>query len=61
MAELTSGRDKIMATEGIGPSGGLVVYWNGNSTIYDWSDLSEGTQPDIQNLFKNTVNYICDF
>lgn len=34
VAELTGGRDKIVATELA--SGGIVVYWNGNRDLDDW-------------------------
>jgi len=37
VAELSGGRDKIMATEL--PSGGIVVYWNGNHNASDWTGV----------------------
>jgi hypothetical protein len=37
VAELSDGHDKIMATELA--SGGIVVYWNGNYNVYDWTGV----------------------
>lgn len=50
VAELSGGRDKILATELA--SGGIVVYWNGNRDASDWTGVltalqeqGEGTEP----------------
>jgi hypothetical protein len=47
VAELTGGRDKIIATELT--SGGRVVYWNGNRNCSDWTmvwTMVQGQQED---------------
>ena len=57
-----SGSSKLQITEGIGGTGGMVVYWNGNGSgsgpLVDWVGTS-GTQPALQNLFVNTLNHLC--
>ena len=57
-----SGSSKLQIAEGIGPNNGMVVYWNGNGTtsgpLVDWVGTS-GTQPALQNLFVNVLNYLC--
>lgn len=50
---------KLFITEGIGPGRGMVAYWSGNGTeMTDWSGTG-GTQPALQNLFVNLIEYMC--
>jgi uncharacterized repeat protein (TIGR01451 family) len=42
VAELSGGRDKILATELT--SGGIVVYWNGNRNASDWTGVLTALQ-----------------
>jgi len=56
-----SGTSKLLITEGIGAGRGMVVYWNGNSSgaaVDDWTG-SSGTQPALQNLLVNVLDYLC--
>jgi len=57
-----SGSSKLQITEGVGPGLGMVIYWNGNgvgsSELRDWTG-SSGTQPDLQNMFVNVLEYLC--
>jgi len=58
LAELNgSTSDKLMVTDSIGVGNGSVVYWNGNLNCIDWT--SGGTQPDMQHMFLNAVDYLC--
>ncbi len=58
-----SGSSKVQIAEAIG-SGGMVVYWNGNGTssgpLEDWNG-TDGTQPALQNLFVNVLDYLCNY
>ena len=72
VAELSGGRDKLLATE-LG-SGGKVVYWNGNSDMSDIISVSssvseeksgklKGESPsassvELQNIFRNTLSWL---
>jgi hypothetical protein len=50
------GPAKIMVTENIG-NGGIIVYWNGNKNVHDWSN---GTyQPHLVNMFRNMMDHMC--
>jgi hypothetical protein len=51
VAELSDGHDKIMATEL--PSGGIVVYWNGNLDVSDWVAASSALQLGVQELKRD--------
>ncbi|MFT5357155.1 MAG: hypothetical protein ACI9KE_004387, partial [Polyangiales bacterium] len=54
---------KLNIAEAIGGGGGIAVYWNANGTgssaLVEWTGVG-GTQPDLQNLFVNTLEYLCD-
>ncbi|UCG68446.1 MAG: S8 family serine peptidase, partial [Thermoplasmata archaeon] len=50
IAELGDGSDKIIAT--VLPSGGKVIYWNGNGNCDDW------TLTDLEGMFKNIIIWI---
>lgn len=53
---------KLFITENVGPGRGMVVYWNGNGStsgpLDDWEGLT-GSQPALQNLFVNVLDYLC--
>jgi hypothetical protein len=53
---------KLQIIESIGASGGMVVFWNGNGVgggaLTDWTGTA-GTQPSLQNMFVNTLEYLC--
>ncbi|MCB9593142.1 MAG: hypothetical protein H6719_10450 [Sandaracinaceae bacterium] len=57
-----SGTSKLNIAEGIGAGRGMVVYWNGNGSgsgaLLDWTGPG-GTQPALQNLFVNVLDYLC--
>jgi hypothetical protein len=60
----SSSTSKVQITENIGVGQGMVIYWNGNDNVDDASTLEEwegieGTQPALQNLFRNSLDYIC--
>jgi hypothetical protein len=46
VAELAGGRDKIVAT--VLPSGGIVVYWNGNHQVSDWTGVLSPAQEQTE-------------
>jgi hypothetical protein len=50
---------KLLVTDNVGL--GRVIYWNGNGSSVgppvDW--ISSGTQPDLQNLFINVIDHMC--
>jgi hypothetical protein len=50
------GPTKIMVTENIG-NGGIIVYWNGNKNVHDWSN--DTYQPHLVNMFRNMMDYMC--
>jgi uncharacterized membrane protein len=50
VAELSEGSDKIISTEL--PSGGKVIYWNGNRNCLDW------TQVELEGMLKNLIVWI---
>jgi hypothetical protein len=55
---------KLQITESIGASGGMVVFWNGNGSVSgpltDWNGAgTTASQPSLQNLFVNTLEYLC--
>jgi len=56
IGELTTGRDKIIATELTG--GGLVVYWNGNRYVDDWYIDGDTNDTDHQNMLKNMMYWM---
>ncbi len=53
-----SGSSKLQITEGIGTGGGRVVWWNG--TGHTEMAGTSGTQPDLQELFLNVLDYLCN-
>lgn len=56
------GSSKLQIWEGALGGRGVTVYWNGNGTlsgpVTDWNGTA-GTQPALQNLFVNTLEYVC--
>lgn len=47
---------KFLVTENIG-NGGIIVYWNGNKNVHDWSNHTY--QPHLVNMFRNMMDYMC--
>ncbi len=58
IGEFTIGPPKILITENPNPSGGTIVYWNGNWDAVEWWRMSQ--TPETVNMFKNMVNYFID-
>jgi len=51
-----SGPSKILVTEDVGGNGGIIVYWNGNKNVHDWSNSTY--QPHLVNMFRNMMEYL---
>jgi hypothetical protein len=55
-----SGSSKLVVTDNMGQ--GKVIYWNGNGSgsgdLTDWNGAG-GTQPDLQNLLVNVLDFMC--
>jgi hypothetical protein len=53
---------KLIVTDNVGMGNGTVLYWNANGTgsgpLVEW-DGTGGTQPDLQNLFVNVLDHMC--
>jgi hypothetical protein len=53
---------KLLVTDNVGIGNGRVIYWNGNGSgsgaLVDWNG-SAGSQPDLQNLFVNVLDHMC--
>jgi hypothetical protein len=53
---------KLLVTDNVGSGNGRVIYWNANGVtsgpLVDWVGTS-GTQPDLQNLFVNVLDHMC--
>ena len=53
---------KLLVTDNVGSGNGRVIYWNGNGVtsgpLVDWVGTG-GTQPDLQNLFVNVLDHMC--
>ncbi len=53
------GPTKIMVTENVGGNGGIIVYWNGNKNVHDWSNHTY--QPHLVNMFRNMMDYLTTY
>ena len=53
---------KLQVTDNVGAGNGKVIYWNGNGVttgpLTDWNGTG-GSQPDLQNLFVNVLDHMC--
>ena len=62
LASVGGTSSKLQITEGIGTGNGMVVYWNGNGVgsgaLTDWNTTA-ATPTALQNLFVNTLEYLC--
>ena len=52
---------KLIVTDNVGAGAGRVIYWSGNgpsTAVPEWTGTA-GTQPDLQNLFVNVLDHMC--